>query len=73
MIRKWGSGVIYSLCVAINFGLRIGGLLRIRVQDILDIDDMIRDTFAIVEQKTRKRNFVFGQARCSDLVGGNPT
>jgi len=54
--NKTRDYILFSL--GINLGLRIGDLLKIQVKDLFDVDDNIRETFEIVEEKTKKRNVV---------------
>lgn len=63
---KWRDYVFF-VC-GINFGLRIGDLLRIKVEHIIDIDGSIRETFEIVEQKTKKRNFIVINYEAEDAL-----
>ena len=58
-----GAGKLrdYTLFVCgINFGLRIGDLLKLQVRDVkkLDNKDGIKDSFEVREQKTDKLNMV---------------
>ncbi|PRX23144.1 phage integrase family protein [Orenia metallireducens] len=54
--NRWRDYVLF-VC-GINFGLRIGDLLRIKIKDIIDFDDSIRTNFEIIEEKTEKRNII---------------
>jgi integrase len=54
--NKWRD---YTLFVCgINFGLRIGDLLRIKIRDVVDVDNRIKTNFEIIEEKTGKRNII---------------
>ncbi|MCK8828409.1 tyrosine-type recombinase/integrase [Natroniella acetigena] len=54
--RKWRD---YTLFVCgINFGLRIGDLLRLKIKDVVNSDREIKNSFEIIEQKTGKRNTI---------------
>jgi len=58
MLRQ---GAIRDYCLfvcGINFGLRIGDLLRVRIGNLLTPDGSIRESFDIVEQKTSRRNII---------------
>ena len=48
--------VLFTL--GINLGLRIGDLLRFKVQDIFDKQNLIKKSVEIIEQKTRKLNTI---------------
>ncbi len=54
--NKWRDYTLFTL--GMNFGLRIGDLLRLQVKDIIDSSGNIKETFEIVEQKTDKRNVI---------------
>lgn len=54
--KNWRDYVLFVL--GMNFGLRIGDLLKIQIKDIVNSDGKIKDTFEIVEQKTKKRNVI---------------
>ncbi|MCK8826816.1 tyrosine-type recombinase/integrase [Natroniella acetigena] len=54
--KKWRDYVLF-VC-GINFGLRIGDLLKLRIKDVIDSSKNVRDNFEIVEQKTGKRNTI---------------
>ncbi len=54
--EKWRDYVLF-VC-GINFGLRIGDLLRLRIGDLLSYNQKLRSSFEIVEQKTGKRNII---------------
>ncbi|WP_027340636.1 tyrosine-type recombinase/integrase [Halonatronum saccharophilum] len=59
MLRSGGRWRDYVLFVCgINFGLRIGDLLRIQIKDVVDLENKIKDNLEIIEQKTGKRNIV---------------
>ncbi|MBM7623339.1 tyrosine-type recombinase/integrase [Sporohalobacter salinus] len=53
---NWRDYTLFTL--GINFGLRIGDLLRIQIKDVVNSDNKIKNTFEIVEQKTEKRNVI---------------
>ncbi|AGB40957.1 site-specific recombinase XerD [Halobacteroides halobius DSM 5150] len=59
MLKKNKKYRDYVLFVCgINFGLRIGDLLKLRIKDVINSVGEIRETFEIVEQKTNKRNVI---------------
>lgn len=55
-LDKWRD---YLLFVAgLNFGLRIGDLLRIQIKDLIEYNTNVKERFIIVEEKTKKRNVI---------------
>ena len=59
LLIKEGKFRDYCLFVCgINFGLRIGDLLRIKVKNVRNTYSEIKDNFEIIEQKTKKLNVI---------------
>lgn len=54
--NNWRDYGLFNL--GMNFGLRIGDLLRIKVKDVITGDNVIKDNFEIKEQKTDKLNVI---------------
>ena len=54
--EKWRDYVLFVL--GINFGLRIGDLLKLQVKNVIDSNDDIKDEFEIQEEKTGKFNSI---------------
>ncbi|MFW6230370.1 MAG: tyrosine-type recombinase/integrase [Halanaerobium sp.] len=56
-----GAGKFRDYCLfvcGINFGLRIGDLLKLKVKDVRNSSGMIKGNFEIIEEKTDKLNMV---------------
>lgn len=59
LLKGAGKFRDYGLFICgINFGLRIGDLLRLQVKNVINASDRIKDNFEIREQKTDKLNVV---------------
>ncbi|MBM7624629.1 tyrosine-type recombinase/integrase [Sporohalobacter salinus] len=59
LLRDWKKWRDYVLFVCgINFGLRIGDLLQIKVKDAFTSEQEIKSIFEVIEQKTQKRNTI---------------
>ncbi|MBM7625121.1 tyrosine-type recombinase/integrase [Sporohalobacter salinus] len=78
--ENWRDYVLFVL--GINFGLRIGDLLRVQVKNVREDSGYIKDSFEIKEQKTGKYNSIeINQAAKETLellfektkIGENPT
>ncbi len=54
--HKWRDYLLFV--TGLNFGLRIGDLLKIQIKNIVDFNYNIEDRFCIIEEKTNKRNII---------------
>ena len=54
--HKWRDYLLFV--TGLNFGLRIGDLLKIQIKKIVDFNYNIEDRFCIIEEKTNKRNII---------------
>ena len=54
--NKWRDYILFV--AGLNFGLRIGDLLKIQIKHVVDFNSNIKDRFGIIEEKTNKRNII---------------
>ncbi len=54
--KKWRDYLLFV--IGLNFGLRIGDLLKIQVKDLIEYDGDIKERFIIIEEKTKKKNVI---------------
>jgi len=55
-LNKWRDYLLFV--TGLNFGLRIGDLLKIQVKDLVEYDGQIKERFNIIEEKTKKKNVI---------------